>query len=1155
VVQFAKLRIAGFKSFVDATELLIEPGLTAVVGPNGCGKSNLLEGLRWAMGEGSAKQMRGGEMDDVIFNGTAERPARNLAEATILLDNSGRTAPAPYNEHDEIEVTRRIERGAGSGYRINGRDVRARDVQLLFNDISTGARSTAIVSQGRVGALINAKPIQRRLLLEEAAGITGLHSRRHEAELRLRAAESNLERLDDVITALSEQFQGLRRQARQAARYRSISDRIRRAEAVLLYLKWSDAKAEVTAAEARLAEAEGQVTDFTRQAAAAAAEQSEAAADLPQLRQTEAAAAAELQRMVVAREAIDTEEERLQTVREEYDMRLRQVDADMAREQALIDDAARALERLQAEQAAIAEAQAGEADAEARAAEECGIAESVAETIEAELTELTERVASAEARRTTLLRQESELEERRQRLGDRAEAVAEERAALAAEGDDGTALARAEQAVTDAQEGLEAARRESAEAEAAQRAARAAEASAREELRQAEELRSRLRAEEHGLTALLAGDDDSRGQPVLDDITVEPGYEAALGAALGDDLTAPLDDGAAVHWRSLPPLADSAPLPAGAEPLDRFVAAPAALARRLSQIGVVADEAAGRALRDRLARGQRLVSKDGALWRWDGFTVGAGAATAAAARLEQRNRLAEVRGELTKADALAETATGCHAQTHEAAEAALERERLAQDRVREALSELASARDAHGEAAREAAARTSRQAALEEAAERLALDLADVDGQLAAAREAAGEASPDIDGERERLAELRRRTGESRATLVERRRAHERLKDEVAARHDRLTAIAGEREGWQARLDNGHSQLAQLEERRQGAVQAIERVAARPQELDAQRQELLQRIEGAEGRRRTAADKLAEAETALAAVERRLKAAEASLADAREARGRCEGAVSQARQALQTVVERVRERLDCAPDQTLAIGEVKEGEALPDLETMEVRLDRLFRERDNMGPVNLRAEQEAAELEAQITSLESERGDLSSAIHRLRHGIAELNREGRERLLASFDEVNRHFEELFVRLFGGGRAHLQLVDSDDPLEAGLEIMASPPGKRLQVMSLLSGGEQALTALSLLFAVFLTNPAPICVLDEVDAPLDDANVERFCNLIEEIAHASQTRFLLITHHRLTMARMDRLFGVTMPERGVSQLVSVDLQQAEYMRATA
>ncbi len=458
---------------------------------------------------------------------------------------------------------------------------------------------------------------------------------------------------------------------------------------------------------------------------------------------------------------------------------------------------------------------------------------------------------------------------------------------------------------------------------------------------------------------------------------------------------------------------------------------------------------------------------------------------------------------------------------------------------------------------------------------------AQLDGPLSAALDRGGGRQPNASLAEERAGQQRRRGGtsvrvcpiwarparsltgrtqddelaEKRSHLIECRSTAERLRREAETRRQRLAAIEQESNSWQSRAEAAERHLASLAERREAIEAEIESLARRPAEISAQRQALMELIEKAAAERREAADRLAEAEAALTAADRALKRAEADLAAAREARVRAEGAVAQAAEARSTLIERFRERLECAPDEALAIAELDPGEELPQREQTESRIQRLIRERENIGPVNLRAETEAAEIETQLSGLQNERGDLVSAIARLRQGISSLNREGRERLLAAFEVVNKNFEELFTRLFGGGRAHLALTENDDPLEAGLEIMASPPGKRLQVLSLLSGGEQALTALALLFGVFLANPTPICVLDEVDAPLDDANVDRFCTLIEELGHSSATRFLVITHHRMTMARMDRLYGVTMAERGVSQLVSVDLQQADELRITA
>ncbi|HYM03251.1 MAG TPA: AAA family ATPase, partial [Stellaceae bacterium] len=507
-MHFSKLRISGFKSFVDPTELAIEPGLTGIVGPNGCGKSNLVEALRWVMGENSARRMRGGEMDDVIFGGTTTRPARNVAEVSLHLDNHRHTAPSHYNEYDELEVVRRIERGTGSGYRINGREMRARDVQLLFQDSASGAHSAALVSQGRVGAIINAKPIERRALLEEAAGIAGLHTRRHEAELRLKAAEANLARLDDVLVTLQAQLDGLKKQARQAQRYRRLSDHIRRAEAIVLHLAWQAASAELAAAAERLRAAERVVADHTAAALAAEREREAAANELPALRQSEAAASAELQRLVLARQALDEEERRVAAARATAEQRLTQLTADIAREDALAADARAALTSIDDERAAIAAGQREEAAKQHDAAAELAAAMAEVAAIETELTRLTEQVAADEARRAALLRLQQDAGERRQRLNQRQEEITRQRTALEAEAIDAAVTAAAAAALQAAEAEVERTRAAAEAAEQSLRAAQAAEAAAREPVQAAETRRAKLRAEIQALTELLAAAGD-----------------------------------------------------------------------------------------------------------------------------------------------------------------------------------------------------------------------------------------------------------------------------------------------------------------------------------------------------------------------------------------------------------------------------------------------------------------------------------------------------------------------------------------------------------------------------------------------------------------------------------------------------------------------
>jgi chromosome segregation protein len=1152
-VHFTKLRVSGFKSFVDPVELLIEPGMTGVVGPNGCGKSNVVEALRWVMGETSAKNMRGGGMEDVIFGGTTSRPARNIAEVTLYIDNTDRKAPAMFNDADELEISRRIERDSGSNYRINGKDVRARDVQLLFADLATGAHSTAMVSQGRVSAMINAKPRDRRSLLEEAAGIKGLHSRRHEAELRLRAAETNLERLEDVIGALEAQHQGLQRQARQAGRYRRLSEQIRKFDAILLHHAWTGAMKAVEETGARLEEARAEVAARTEAAAKLATIQANSHSALPGLRQAEAEAAAALQHLQLARRELDSETERVASAQAGLQRQLVQIIGDIEREKTLEGDASEALTRLETEGGQLAAAQADEAADREEAAEALAGANEQVEEKEILLQELTSRLAETEARHDSLTGRISELTERVTRLSARESELEGERAERAGALGADEAMTAAAATVEEMEAAAEEARAAQETAEEMRAGAEDAENAARTAAQDAQSALARLKAEEQALAELLEPAEGDLFPPVIDSIAVDAGYETALGAALGEDLNAPIDSSAPVHWHRLPPL-DPSDLPGDAPALAGFVKAPDELARRLSAIGVVEDAAAGMLLAPSLKAGQRLVSRDGGLWRWDGYTISAGAPTAAAIRLAQRNRLAEIRATRREAEAKAEAAGESADAARTARSEAAEREREARDAVRNGFAKLNAAREEHTRLTNARVAQESRLTALIDSLETTSADRELAQTGLA---EAEGELSglDDVPATRETVASMRTDLVELRAGQAERRSAHDRLVADSERRGERLLAIGTEADGWRRRASGAAERLASLVERRGAAEEERERLAARPDELEGQRASLMDQISETEAKRGEAADRLATAESGQMDADRQLKAAEAALGEAREQQVRAEAQVEQAERDRQTVTERVREKLAISPENILEAAEIGDGETIPAADAAVTRLERLTRERDGMGPVNLRAETEAEELREQVTTMQTERDDLLAAIARLRQGISALNREGRERLMAAFAQVNEHFQDLFTRLFGGGRAHLTLTDEEDPLEAGLEIMASPPGKKLTSMSLLSGGEQALTAVSLLFAVFLTNPAPICVLDEVDAPLDDSNVDRFCSLLSELSHSGATRFLMVTHHRMSMARMDRLFGVTMGEAGVSQLVSVDLAGAQALRESA
>lgn len=1499
--RFVRLRIGGFKSFADPVSVDILPGLTGIVGPNGCGKSNVVEALRWAMGESSARSLRGGEMDDLIFAGTTARSARNLAEVTLTLEGTEGIAVPPLHDQDELQITRRAERGAGSDYRVNGKQIRARDVQTLFADLASGARSSAMVSQGRVSALVNARPEERRSILEEAAGITGLHARRHEAELKLRATETNLARADDLRIQLEGHLGSLRDQSQQAKRYREISSALRESETTLLALLH---------ARARLAvERAGQTARQTRQAltqAEDAAETSviaefEANRDLPALRARADESRTLLERQKILAEGMVREEQRATEAAQAATERLRQAESDHQAAQARETDAAENVARLQAEQtglsarlsalpddmaqaaqaqtdaagtvhvreqtleqasaeataaqaratqvtASLADAQARHARLEAQHAALAAELESLRATLPepsaleaqaAELAAATTRLAASRAAIDKAAQEQSDAtlaaslargqaDEARRRhdaarralaqATERAEALRGEQQGLQRRHDEAhaqlvaadrrevlraglaeaqstldaarSALEQAEldrqaasggridayarlqegtnrrtttnaalqsadtahqravarlralaedlgraQAAAIAPERLAAARtaREDAErqladaghalerADAALAAAATDRDAATHRLGELKADLSRLTAQAEGLTqALKSGQSETHFRPVVDDITVPDGLESALAAALTDGLDASIAQDAPRLWHALSPL-DEPPLP-GAETvaLATLITAPPALARALAAIGLLDDGADGAVLQADLLPGQSLVARDGALWRWDGYCVAAGQPSRAALLLRQRNHLRETEAarqarladlptveavltvaeqaraaaadsvgkaraartgieatlrqartdeaEISRLDAtararletvqpqhdqatqtLAEAETALNvarqaaadlpdavqlAQRHEAArqqeqaaqaadttardarkraEAALEAARREDDataaRNNEAEARLATIVPELQRIAREAEqAETGRQEA--EATLAALPPSADTDCALAAAEtrardaatahEAARQRQQDaervleqaqtahaaqqvalietrsvLDAQVPRLDALRQERDEA-ADLLARMNAEQQAlpdQDAIAARvhaareavaasrqaedeaRQRRATLTGEEQTAQARLTGVVAALADWTARQAAAAAELQGAATRldatrtehvrlvsmPDEVLRSRETAREAMDKAEAGYADAARKLADAEEALMRAQTARRDAEAALAAGREAVLRAEGRHEQAEAILAQLLAETPEPPGIVPPDLTEAAET----------SLRRKIARLIREREEMGPVNLRAELEADEAETRITTIQREKEELDSAIARLRGSIGALNREGRERLLAVFTEVDKHFQSLFARMFNGGRAHLGMVGNDDPLQAGLEIYAQPPGKKLATLSLLSGGEQALTALSLIFAVFRCNPAPICVLDEVDAPLDDANVGRFCALLADMVAEAGTRFLVVTHHQLTMAHMDRLYGVTMQERGVSRVLSVDLDHAATM----
>jgi chromosome segregation protein len=1158
-LHFQKIKLSGFKSFVDATEFRIDPGLTGIVGPNGCGKSNLLEALRWVMGATSAKAMRGAGMDDVIFAGSDKRPSRNWAEVTLTIDNSERLAPQPFTDQPVLDVARRIDRGSGSSYRINGKEVRARDVQLLFADASTGANSPALVRQGQISELIAAKPQNRRRVLEEAGGVSGLHTRRHEAELRLSAAESNLSRLEDIARELDTALSRLKREARQAEKYKKISAEIRALQKSILHAKWLEAKGQLETAVSEMQTQSRRVEESTRAAAIGQTTALEAADIIPPLREEEAVAATVMHRLNIEKERLDLEEKQAAAEIERLKGELIRLRTDLQRELDLSSDGSVQLERLQS---ALARVQQEINEAPSREPE----LKAALEAAEAERKEADAAIEAMAAEQAALLERQrleasqlNEAKSRFDRIAAQLQTAHNERHALGTFDYDALDTLKAEAEA--AQTALEEARKAAEALEASRPALVNAEAQARKTVRELEDALGRLSAEARGLNQILAGSGNKIASPVLDSVRPEKGFELALAAALGDDLNLTLSkkDGPQANLAALAFWAEDFESKAaaidlktlGVEPLSGNVRAPAALALRLSTIGVVT-AADGDRLQAQLPIGARLVSKEGDLWRWDGLIVRAKAPKPAAVRLAQRNRLDELETEIAAVTPkLAEAKT---AQTT-AAEAQANHEntlRQARNKLPDLERQQRGRQSAFEDKLRAQTAFEARLEGLEASLTRLTGDHGEMEHLYKLALLAQSTVL-DNDGMKAALDTVRT-VAESKRQSVARARAE--LDSDVRdkqAREGRERTLSRELAEWTRRTQDSGSRLIKLEKDQDSARTALEAAQAAPQAFESRRINLVDQLEVAEKRLNEARDKLQAAESARRDADINVRALEQEAAAAREER-----AGAQARlEAMQTrsaeIEAMILDQTQGSPDE---LGQRLKEEAIAtpaDASGAESLLSGLERQRDELGAVNLRAEEEVNEYESRLDTLGKERADLVTAIAKLRDGIDELNAEGRERLLAAFEIINGHFKTLFVSLFGGGSAELRLVESDDPLEAGLEIFACPPGKRLSTMSLMSGGEQALTATALIFGVFLANPAPVCVLDEVDAPLDDANVDRYCRLLAEMRGLTKTRFIAITHNPVTMSRMDRLFGVTMAERGVSQLVSVDLSTATEMVA--
>ena len=798
-MEFKKIQLNGFKSFAEKTDFLIEDGLTGIVGPNGCGKSNIVESLRWCMGETSAKSMRGSGMEDVIFSGTSNKPSKNIAEVSISLSNENKDGPFQYKELDEIQIRRKIEKDKGSKFYINHKEVRAKDAQMFFADLSTGAHSPSIISQGRIGALVTAKPVDRRAILEEAAGISGLHARRHEAELRLGAAENNLKRADELRRQQEKQLVGLQKQAEEAAKYKLVSEEIKKIEAGLYYLRLRDIENEINLEDQINNDAESEVKKFNDKIEELEKEIYSETEKVNPVRDKNIENISKIQRLNLELKSLDEENERITEEIAVIKSSLKTIDEDIDREKSIIIDANSNEKRLKEEKHELIEIDSKYYDTEKKSNED--------------------------------------LDAAKKKLNHEIDKVKE-----------------------------------------------------------------------------------------------------MISAKKNDE---------AISF--------------------------------LENCKIIIEEYAN------------FYSKN------------------------------------------------------------------------------------------------------------------------------------------------------------------QNIKRDSIKRNERIKIIEKEIESWKNLLINSEKMINELNERKEKLIKKLEELEKQPQSQAEKKGQISESLRLVEKEKLENEEIIEKTDIKISNLNSELNKTKEDTIQIRERKASSGATIEGLKKRKNDLLDRVETELGLDENNILEFSNLEKNEEFPDAVTQEELLDEKKRIREKLGSVNLRADEETEKYESEIKKMEQDRQDLVTAIIKLKESINELNQKGRERLLEAFEKVNRKFNEVYTKLFNGGSAKLELVDSEDPLDAGLELLVSPPGKRLQSITLLSGGEQALTALSLIFAVFLSNPSPICVLDEVDAPLDDANVTRFCNLLNELTKITSTKFIIVTHHALTMSKMDRLYGITMPEKGVSQLVAVDLQKAESMVA--
>jgi chromosome segregation protein len=1143
-MKFKSIRISGFKSFLESTEIPIDNGLTGIVGPNGCGKSNIVEAMKWVMGENSARQMRGDGMDDIIFSGTNERPARNFAEVSIKLDNTEKKAPSNFNHFDEIEISRKIEREKGSIYRVNGKQVRSRDIQLIFADNGTGARSSGIVSQGRISQIIDSSPENRRVILEEAANIKGLHSRRHEAELKLNGATDNLSRLLDIEQTYNEQLVELEKQARKASRYRSVGERLRKAESTLFIklLNSSETdlknfKNELEIATDRVNQAQLDVSKNTKSKLVAFDK-------IPELKKIEAEKAAFLQSLNINKIRLEEEKSSANKTLDNIFNQISQIEIDIEREEEIKEDSKKSLLNLEDEEKKLkteSKAFEGKIDQAISLVKELKKKSDEAdqdlssinskiysinsnkENIEKRITDLKEKIKKSEFQipQFNILEEEKSFKENKAKIIKGRKLLEEKNKLLLTKKNEYEAIKKILNDLNKAKT-------------------------------EADYKVNITKAELNSLSSLL-GHDTSSKETLENSIDSFASLEKSIGSILGETLLAPVLSNLDTpkntpFWRKNLKGIIETKLPDGVKPIIKNIKNNSILDLALLGVGIVDNEEIAFKLQDKLSFGQALTTVEGGLWRWDGFVQPPQVQNSYSERLQNIAKLRSLEKEIPNLE-----------NRQKSIQSKIDKNELYINVIEKNILEL-----------------ESQIYDLIEANNNLNLLNTKIESKIGSSKILVKEHQNIIDLSNKELnllnkelinssnlplllteeLKIRNIADQCRNSLTDAMAAEQQVRNHESYQSRNLLQIKNQKNNWEKREDEAIARLLTLQNRQKSLSEEKQKLMNLPDNFKKREDELNLEINKALQLRNKAADNLVEAETNLNELEKLEKLSEQNMSSLREEMIKIEAKLNLSKSQVKNIEERVWEKLRINTDQLYEIANLDKNDEIDiSIDALEKTVHRLINERDSIGAVNLRAEEEMKEMRDKIKTMSDERIDLEQAIDKLKTGIFELNKEGRQRLKESFEEVNKNFKNLFQKLFGGGNAELKLIGNEDPLHAGLEVLASPPGKKMQLLSLLSGGEQALTAISLIFSVFLCNPAPICILDEVDAPLDDSNVGRFCNLLEKIVEETDTYFMVVTHHRLTMAKMDRLFGVTMEQKGISRLVAVNLEQANRIKKIA